>query len=279
MLDLRRVPDGLPLLIAHRGASELAPENTLAAFRLAAESGADIVELDVHLSSDGHVIVIHDKCLQRTTDAWGAVSRKSLAQFKALDAGSWFGAEFAGEPIPTLTEVLAWARERHPPMLLMVELKGGSRFLKRGLVEKSVQLIVEHDMAEHVTFIASYYAFLERARVVAPHIAAGTIVKLGWFDRLLLPYLLRRRPGLEQAGMVRGRLLRPVATSCALGVNSLSIPATALTASLIEASHAAGLAVNPGGKRWDYAAVIALGVDTVSADDPGAVREAFLSGD
>lgn len=276
MLDLRRPPDSTPLLVAHRGASRLAPENTMAAFRLVAEGGADIVELDVHLSSDGYVVVIHDGRLWRTSNGRGAVARKTLAELKALDAGSWFSPQFAGEPIPTLDEVLAWARGQDPRMPLMIELKGGSQALERGLVEKSVQMVIEHEMAHDVIFISSHHPYLSRAKAVAPDAATGTIVKLSWFDRLL-PRLLRRLPGLERASLVHQRLLRPLALSRALGANSLSIPATALTATLIEAAHAAELAVSPGGTRWDYPAVIALGADTISAEDPAAVRAAFLS--
>jgi glycerophosphoryl diester phosphodiesterase len=265
------------LLVACRGASALAPENTMAAFHRAAEDGADVVELDVRLSSDGHVVVIHDWHLWRTSNGRGAVARKTLAELKALDAGSWFSPRFAGEPIPTLAEVLTWAQGREPPMPLMVELKGGSRYLKHGLVEKSVQLITEHEMADEVILISSHYSYLSRARAIAPVIATGAIVKLNWFDRLLLPRLLRRWPNLEQAGPVRRRLLRPLEVSYTLNTDSISIPATALTAPLLEAAHAAGLAVNPGGERWDYPAVIALGADTISADDPAAVRAAYLS--
>lgn len=277
MLDLRRSPGSLPLLVAHRGASDLAPENTMAAFRLAAAGGADVVELDVRLTSDGHVVVIHDGCLRRTSNGWGAVAHKKLAELKTLDAGSWFAPQFAGEPIPTLVEVLAWARDQDPRMALMIELKGQAQALKRGLVEKSVQLVAGCGMSDDVIFISFYLPLLSRVKAVAPTtIATGTIFKLGWLDRLLA-LVLHRRTTLEQASLVRRWLLRPLLASQAVGANSLSIPAKALTASLIEATHAAGLAVSPGGARWDYPTVIALGVDTISTENPATVRAAFLS--
>ena len=93
-------------LYAHRGASAQAPENTLAAFRQAVESGADGVELDVHLSADGVPVVIHDTTLERTTDGVGPVGHYAAAELVALDAGRWFAPEFAGEPVPTLRQVL-----------------------------------------------------------------------------------------------------------------------------------------------------------------------------
>jgi glycerophosphoryl diester phosphodiesterase len=90
---------------AHRGASANAPENTLAAFRLAHELGADGVELDVQLTADGHVVVIHDETLDRTTTGRGPVVGRKLREIKSLDASA--GREgFAGEPVPTLAEVL-----------------------------------------------------------------------------------------------------------------------------------------------------------------------------
>lgn len=105
---------------AHRGASSEAPENTLAAFRAAEASGADGIELDVHLSRDGVPVVLHDDTVERTTDGRGEVRRLTVRQLKELDAGSWFGPAFAGEPIPTLEEVLAWAEDR---LRLNVEIK------------------------------------------------------------------------------------------------------------------------------------------------------------
>src|ERR1700694_1070503 len=84
----------------HRGAMSLAPENTLAAFALAREVGADGVEFDVQLSADGEVVIIHDHTLERTTDGRGAVAERTLAELKKLDAGRWFDVRYAGERIP-----------------------------------------------------------------------------------------------------------------------------------------------------------------------------------
>lgn len=91
---------------AHRGASALAPENTLAAFQAAEAAGADGLELDVHLSHDGVPVVLHDETLDRTSDGRGPVAELVLEELQRLDAGSWFSAAFAGEKIPTLQEVL-----------------------------------------------------------------------------------------------------------------------------------------------------------------------------
>lgn len=95
-----------PFLWAHRGASAMAPENTLAAFAAAVECGADGLELDIHLSRDGVPVVIHDETLERTSDGHGLVRDKSWPQLQRLDAGSWYAEEFAGETIPALENIL-----------------------------------------------------------------------------------------------------------------------------------------------------------------------------
>jgi glycerophosphoryl diester phosphodiesterase len=109
-----------PALMAHRGASALAPENTLAAFRKALETKSQWVELDAHLTADGEVVVMHDGTVDRTTDGTGPISKMTLAQIKALDAGSWFKPEFAGERVPTLAEVVALLGKR---LRINVEIK------------------------------------------------------------------------------------------------------------------------------------------------------------
>lgn len=99
-------------LIAHRGASLVAPENTLAAFRAALHGGARAVELDVHPTRDGELVVMHDDRVDRTTDGSGALRDLTLAEVRGLDAGSWFSPAYRGEPVPTLAEVLELTRGR-----------------------------------------------------------------------------------------------------------------------------------------------------------------------
>lgn len=103
-------PEGVVNVIAHRGASQDAPENTLAAFRLARDMGADWFELDCHLTRDGEVVVIHDSELERTTGDKGIVEDSDLAYIKGLDAGNWKNPKYAGERIPTFAESLDFAK-------------------------------------------------------------------------------------------------------------------------------------------------------------------------
>lgn len=138
---LRSLPSAtLPintLVIAHRGASGNAPENTLSAIKLALEQRADMIEIDVFLSKDGHIVVMHDETVNRTTNGKGKVADLTLAQLKQLDAGSWFSKQFAGEPVPTLAEVLATVQGKAQ---LLIEIKESGR----GISQKVDALVAQH---------------------------------------------------------------------------------------------------------------------------------------
>ncbi|GIG41787.1 glycerophosphodiester phosphodiesterase [Cellulomonas phragmiteti] len=110
-------------VVAHRGSSWVAPQNTLAAFEAAARAGADSIELDVQLTADGHVVVIHDDTLDATTDGSGWLKDTTLAQVRELDAGAWFSSAYAGQRVPLLDEVVDLLL-RHPSVDLLCEVKG-----------------------------------------------------------------------------------------------------------------------------------------------------------
>lgn len=111
-------------IVAHRGAMEERPENTMAAFKRALELGAEIVEIDLYTSSDGHLFILHDSTLDRTTDGKGEAAEYTLEELQVLDAGSWFGPEYAGEHIPSFREVLEWAAEQDVVLLLDLKESG-----------------------------------------------------------------------------------------------------------------------------------------------------------
>jgi glycerophosphoryl diester phosphodiesterase len=110
-------------IVAHRGASKFAPENTIAAFEKAYEMGADVVEFDVRETKDGHLVLMHDAFIQRTTDGWGLLKWKKLEKLKTLDAGSWFSEKYKGEEIPTLREALTYLKGKMRPD---INMKAGS---------------------------------------------------------------------------------------------------------------------------------------------------------
>ncbi|HKP12241.1 MAG TPA: glycerophosphodiester phosphodiesterase family protein [Blastocatellia bacterium] len=180
-------------MIAHRGASGLAPENTMAAFRLALALGADGFELDVRLSADGQPVVIHDARVNRTTDRTGAVAALTAEELAACDAGAWFarrlarrpriramvrdvarltrGSEisFAGESVPTLAEVLALASAAHVGRVY-VELKGSRWQSKQPLLDAVLALVREYKMERAVTLLSFDHDLVRRAKAIAPRL-------------------------------------------------------------------------------------------------------------
>lgn len=117
-------PPYCPVVVAHRGSSGNAPENTMAAFRLALKEGADAIELDVHLSKDGHPVVIHDVSLDRTTDGSGKIRNYTLQKLKKFNAASGWENGFSFQEIPTLDSVL---REFGPAVGINIEIKWSAR--------------------------------------------------------------------------------------------------------------------------------------------------------
>lgn len=144
------------IIIAHRGASARYPENTFSAFEAALALGADMIELDVMLSSDGVPVVFHDARLDTHTNGRGRLDRLTLSELKALDAGSWFSPEFADQTIPTLEEVLDFARDR---IALNIEIKTEAVSSQRsgGVEERCLQLVEQYGMQQHVLFSSFDY--------------------------------------------------------------------------------------------------------------------------
>lgn len=182
-----------PLVIAHRGASGLAPENTMAAFRLAVAMGADGFELDVQLSADGEPVVIHDAQLLRTTDRLGAVASLTAAELAACDAGAWFarrlarrpriramaenvakltkadGLQFVGEAVPRLGDVLALADAANVERLY-IELKGGRRRDKQPLLEAVLRLVNQYKIERAVTLLSFDHEIIRRAKAAGARV-------------------------------------------------------------------------------------------------------------
>ncbi|MFC0211764.1 glycerophosphodiester phosphodiesterase [Paenibacillus chartarius] len=169
-----------PLIIAHRGAAAEAPENTMAAFRKAIEQGCDAIELDVHLTADGQVVVFHDETLERTTNRSGPVGSLTWDELRQADAGAWFGRDFAGERVPLLSEVL----ELMPAAVglnLELKLSYGGR-----MVAPVARLLREYGRAE-TTVISSYdHKLLYRMKQEAPEV----LISLVYDGRLLNPLRL-----------------------------------------------------------------------------------------
>jgi len=160
------------LVIAHRGYCQVAPENTLPAFKLAKAAGADLVELDYHHSKDGELIVLHDHTLDRTTDAlakWGGkdirADTKTLAELRSLDAGKWFDPQFAGTKFPTLKESLD---EIQNGGVTLIERKAGD-------AAACVKLLQEHQLVNQVIVQAFDWKYLTDFHKLEPKQVLGAL--------------------------------------------------------------------------------------------------------
>ncbi len=147
-------------VVAHRGASGHAPENTLAAFRRAVELGAAFIETDLQISRDAHIVVIHDDHLDRTTTGRGPVREHTLAELRELDAGSWYDSQFAGERIPTLEEVLEFSRQSD--IVFYLEIKPGAPWGVEEAVVGALRSTGETTRAVVLSFDATTLATVRR---------------------------------------------------------------------------------------------------------------------
>lgn len=159
-------------VFAHRGASADAPENTMAAFEMALEMGADAIELDVQMSRDGYLVVVHDPVLERTTDGEGFVKDYTLEELQRLDAGTWFDERFRGERIPTLAQVFELVRGQ---AVLNVEFKL-MPIRYPGIQEALVKLIRDTDFPIGDLIVSSFeHPSLLRLQSLEPRLAIAPL--------------------------------------------------------------------------------------------------------
>lgn len=225
------------MVIAHRGASSYAPENTFAAFDLAIRMGVHHIELDVEATSDGHIVVIHDDTVNRTTDGSGPVTNHTLAALQALDAGSWFGTKFAGERIPIFDEVL----DRYKGQVhIHTEIKGRAPYLS----QRTADLVRQHGMVDQVTITSFQRARLEEIRAYAPELATGWLL-----------------PEVNDAAIARAR---------DIGLRQICPRANTLTTELVNRLHAAGFVVRAWGVATEalMQQVVQAGADGMTVDFP-----------
>jgi glycerophosphoryl diester phosphodiesterase len=205
--------NGFVHVCGHRGHSIAAPENTIAALEAARAAGATSCEIDVVLSRDDEIVLAHDLTLDRTTDGTGLIASRNAAEIAGLDAGAWFGAAFRGEPMPTLRDVLDFARGSR--LGLVVEIKERARVGR--LAERLAALLDETGAILDIVLLSFDHVDLLRAK--------------------------ERLPGIRTEGITHARHADPVGVARAARLDSLSIELERFHPDDAKALHAAGVAI------------------------------------
>jgi len=227
-----------PLVIAHRGASGERPENTLAAYQLAVEQGADMIEVDLHRTRDGAVVITHDEELAGLGGR-GEIADATLAEVRALDAGG-------GERVPTLAELLDGYGQR---IALNLELKRGTRAEYAELEAETLAALQSRSLLDRVLFSSFYDPVLHRLRGLAPSARIGLLIS-------------RRHPE------------RAIERAKAVGAEALHPDVTLVTRALVDDAHAAGLAVYSYtvDEPAEMERLLRLGVDGLFTNFPDRMR-------
>ena len=258
MFKLSIAQNGFVHACGHRGHSIGSPENTLAALQATLEHGGTSAEIDVVLTKDDHIVLMHDLTLDRTTDGHGLVATHTLEEIRALEAGARFAPEFAGTRVPTLEEALGWARGK---LGLVVEIKEFQRVPR--LTEVLGELLERTDAYDHAIFIS--------------------------FDHRVLYNLKQALPRARTEAITHERFVDPVAVLHAAHVDSVSIELEMFNPEDARAIHDAGIAIRlhlPRPKRLEHYRHLGIDwegtvgpwleaglVDTVSGDDVGFLAE------
>ncbi|WP_282604661.1 glycerophosphodiester phosphodiesterase [Pelagibius sp. Alg239-R121] len=240
----------LPRIMGHRGAAASAPENTLAGIRQAAAYGAVWVEFDVKLTADGIPVLMHDDSLKRTTGKDALASELSLADFRALDAGSWFGPEFAGETVPSLEETLGLLRE----------------------LDMAANIEIKPSPGEEADTVTKTIEVLER---VWP--ATSPAPLMSSFSRRSLEALQKQAPKLPRGYLVEELPDDWSSIAKDLGCVTIHHYAKAVTARQVTETKAAGygLAVYTVNDPEQARELLEWGIDCLITDAPDVIAQAI----
>ena len=228
-------------ITAHRGSSSGAPENTMAALEKAVEEMADRAEIDVQETADGVIVLCHDTSLKRVAGVNKKVSDLTLEQIKKLDVGSWFSSEYQGEQIPTLEEVMEYAKGK---IDLNIEIKNLGN--SSGLPEKVIELVEKHEMQEQCVITSTNRFYLKRVKDVNPEIRTGYIISAAYGNFYSDEF-----------------------------IDLISIRSSFVTERMIESAHEAGKAVHAWtvNGKVEMERLKQLGVDDMITDRPVLARE------
>jgi glycerophosphoryl diester phosphodiesterase len=246
------------LIIGHRGAMGYAPENTLASFEEAVRRGADLIELDVQLSQDNEVVVLHDTSVDRTTNGEGLVRDLPWKKIKTFDAGAWYGSEFSHQYVPSLNDVISRFKHRkttrHHALGVVIELKtvkgsGGS------LADAVVAILHKEQFAERSIVISFDAVALQEVHAAGKRIPTG--------------YLYSEEKEKEES---------PIDRAKAIGAHAILPRKTAVSSRLVTQAHKADLAVATwtANTKNEMKRMLACGVDAMATNYPDRLRALMI---
>ncbi|HHT80362.1 MAG TPA: hypothetical protein GXZ69_03845 [Spirochaetales bacterium] len=235
---------GKIIVQGHRGALGHVPENTLPSFEAGYKMGADVLELDVHLSADNQLVVMHDPEVSRTTNGTGRIKDMTVKQIKELDAGIHFSEKYANTRVPLLSEVLEWAKDKIP---LIIEIKGDP-FPAPGIEKMVVDEVTKFDMLDKVLVISFYHE---------------SVKKIKEYSSILTGILYTGRP------------IDPVQMTRQANADSFRCYWKYLHADDIKMAHEAGMWVSCWGAdtEEDFAQVAEIGIDSIGCNYPDRLRK------
>jgi len=234
------------MVIGHRGARGYAPENTVPSFEKGIECKANMIEFDVRLTRDSHIVIMHDATVDRTTNGTGLVSQLTLKEIKKLDVGAWFSPKFKGTKVPTLEEAIASIKGKAK---LDIEIKKDS-YSNEAIEEKLVGEVLKNNILDDTVVSSFDLSSLERIKEIEPHLGVGFLFSQDYDFR----------QGLKEILRIGGEAIHPGYLH--------------LTAHLVSEAHSRGILVrawNPNDKE-QMGKLIEIGVDGIGTDFPDILR-------
>ncbi len=243
------------LVSAHRGGAGLAPENTLAAFRNGIALGADVLEMDVHLTKDGVPVVIHDPTIDRTTDGSGRVADLTLAQLQTFNAAAKFPGAMEKQVVPTLTQVLDLAEPTSVQLEIEIKVDADNQPYA-GIEPKVIDAIAARGMLSRVRLTSLELDTLQRVRAIDPKIKTTALLSFTYF----------RNHDLDQPAGVIGDVAR---FADGIGVNS-----ALLTPKLVQEAHNRKMSVDVWtvDSEAEMTRFIKMGVDSITTNRPDVLK-------
>ncbi|GAB7386718.1 glycerophosphodiester phosphodiesterase [Bacillaceae bacterium] len=238
------------IIYGHRGAPLHKPENTLSSFREAIRLGANGIELDIHMTKDGHLVVIHDPTLERTTNGKGYVHRHTLREIKRLRADRSFHLPYEVARVPTLAEIFHLVRKLKYPPYLNIELK--NLFIPyRGMEENVIRLLQTYRLQKRCVISSYNFHSLQKIKKLAPEVKTALL----YFGRLSAPWSLAQT----------------------IGASAIHPPVAQVSRAFVKASHRAGLKIFPYTVDEPQTMVrfIQWGVDGLITNDPLLARKVY----